>query len=64
MRIRLREVRRAKDITQEQLSDISGISRTTIALLESGVRTDTTIGTLAKLASALGCDLSELIFLD
>ena len=64
MEIRLREIRRAKDITQEQLAEKSGVGRTTIIQLESGERVETTLGTLVKLATALGCELSDLVFLD
>ena len=60
MRLNLRNVRRRLDITQERLSELSGVSRATISYLESGVATDTTVGTLTKLADALGIPVSEL----
>ena len=64
MRLKLREIRRAKDITQDQLSELSGVGRTTIIQLESGEREDTSVSTLLKLAEALECSVSDLIFLD
>lgn len=60
MRLNLRNVRRQKDITQEALAEMSGVSRATISYLESGVATDTTVGTLTKLADALGVPVSDL----
>lgn len=63
MEIKLREIRRAKDITQEELSKMSGVGRSTIINLERGTRTEITLSTLVKLANALEVDLSDLIFL-
>jgi len=62
VRLRLREIRRAKDMTQDQLAEKSGVGRTTIVQLETGEREDTTISTLMKLAAALECEPSDLIF--
>lgn len=60
MELNLRQVRRLKDITQDELAEKSGVSRTTICELESGKRTTTTTDTLLKLAKALDCKVSEL----
>lgn len=60
MELNLRRVRRSLDITQEELSRKSGISRATISTLESGTATDTTVGTITKLAEALGVNVSDL----
>ena len=60
MRLNLRNVRRQLDVTQEDLAKKSGVSRATISYLESGAATDTTVGTLTKLAEALGIEVSAL----
>ena len=60
MTLNLRSVRRSLDVTQDELAKKSGVSRTTISYLESGVAQDTTVGTLAKIAEALGIEISEL----
>lgn len=60
MNLNLREIRRRKDITQEKLSEMSGVSRATISYLETGVSVDVTVGTLTKLASALDVEICDL----
>lgn len=60
MELNLRRVRRSLDITQEELSRKSGVSRATISTLENGTATDTTVGTITKLAEALGVNVSDL----
>jgi transcriptional regulator with XRE-family HTH domain len=47
-------------MTQERLADLSGVSRGTIALLETGKLKTTTIETLMKLAGGLKVPLTEL----
>ena len=57
---RLKEVRESKKISQTKLSELSGISRQRIILIEGNpeivVRTDT----LEKLASALQVNVSDI----
>lgn len=60
MQLNLRHVRRSLNVTQDALSKKSGVSRATISYLESGAATDTTVGTLTKLADALGIEVSAL----
>lgn len=62
MRYRLRSIRRAKDITQEELSRLSGVSRATIASIESGENRVVLSSTLLKLATALECRVEDLFF--
>ena len=62
MRYRLRSIRRAKDITQEELSRLSGVSRATIASIESGENRVALSSTLLKLATALECSVEDLFF--
>ncbi len=60
MGFRIREIRKIAGMTQEQLSKKSGVSRVTISGLESGRIKITSTGTLLKIASALGVQLSSI----
>lgn len=62
MPIRIKEYREAKGISQEQLAEISGVSRTIISLLETGKTTVTTNSTMKKIAAALGEKVSTIFF--
>ena len=55
---RLRELRRAKGISQEAFAEACGLHRTHMSLLERG-RINATITTLHHVAKALGMSLSE-----
>lgn len=57
---RLADVRKDRGLTQETLSELSGVHRVTIARYESGV-TSPTIRTLEKLAKQLGVPVEDLI---
>ena len=57
---RLRYLRRQKDLTQEQLAEISGFNQQYISGLERGRRNPTII-TLYELAEALGVSHIELV---
>ena len=59
MKYRLRELRKAKGMTQEELSDKSGITRTTIWKLETGDEEVSTTKTLLSLAKALECSVGD-----
>ena len=56
---KLRELRKAKRISQEELAKKSGVSRTIISGLESGRINITTTGTLEKIAKALETSVSN-----
>jgi transcriptional regulator with XRE-family HTH domain len=56
----LRELRRERGLSQEQLSFESGYNRTYIGLLERGLRTPS-LKTIFKLASALNLRPSQLV---
>lgn len=56
------EKRKEKKMSQETLSVKSGVSRAIISELETGKRTDTTLGTLRRLAKALDCKVSDIFF--
>ena len=60
MGFKVKEVRLAKNISQEELSKASGVSRQTICELESGEVLNTTTSTLAKLADALECKVGDI----
>ena len=60
MSYKLREIRKAKKMTQGELSRISGIHRVTIAKYENG-RMCPTLDNAIKLATALGVTVDDLI---
>lgn len=60
MRLNIRKIRRERDITQEELSEKTGISRATISALEQGSVSNTTANTLVKIADALGVSIRDL----
>ncbi len=62
MGYKLKEVREAQKMTQEELSDKSGVSRGTISALENGTARTTTTKTLVKLARALGVSVDQIFF--
>ena len=62
MGYRIKEEREAQGMTQEELAEKSGVSRVTISLIESGRNTNVMIGTLAKIAMALGKSVDEIFF--
>lgn len=64
MKNRLREIREEKGISQEELSEKSGVSRTTISELETEKREVTTNITLNKIATALGEKVSNIFFIN
>lgn len=64
MKNRLREAREKKEISQEELSEKSGISRTTISELETEKKEVTTNITLEKIATALGEKVSNIFFIN
>ena len=56
---RLAEVRKDKGISQERLSELSGVSRVTIARFETG-RQSPTLETLDRMAQALGVPIDAI----
>lgn len=53
-------VRRAKKMTQQDVSTAAGISRAQVANMEAG-RTDIPLKTLKRMADALGCSMKDLV---
>lgn len=56
---KLAELRKAQGITQERLSELSGVSRVTIARFETG-KVSPTLLTLERLAAALGVTIADV----
>ena len=54
--LRIKEIRIKKNITQEQLSDMSGMNRTTISKIEAG-KFNASIDLINKLTNCLGAEL-------
>lgn len=61
MRFRIADFRKKKKLSQAQLAQVSGVSRATIAGLESGAITVTTTGTIEKLSNALKVPVSKIL---
>lgn len=55
--------RKEKNLTQEELANLSGISRATISRLENGeeVEVEVKLSTLEAIANALGCAIPDII---
>lgn len=60
MGYKIKEIREAKRMTQEELAEKSGISRATISAMENGVDRNTTSKTLLSLARALGVTIDQI----
>jgi transcriptional regulator with XRE-family HTH domain len=55
------ELRKKKEISQEVLARLAGVSLNTIVKIESGESMCPTIQTMAGIAEALGISLDEII---
>lgn len=62
MGYKIKELREAMKMTQEELAEKSGVSRGTISALENGIDRTTTSKTLVKLAQALDTTLDRIFF--
>ncbi len=62
MNNRLKEMREREKLTQEELSNRSGVSRVTISGLESGRTAVVKTDTLTKIADALHEPVSKIFF--
>ena len=60
---KLKLARITAGLTQEELSEKSGVCRTTIWELENNKERNTSTGTLKKLASALGKSIEEIFLI-
>ncbi len=59
----LKQIRKEKNIKQDDFLDVNGISRSTIAMVETG-KTDITLSKLKIIADVLGVNLKELLDFD
>lgn len=62
MGFKLKEVREAKRMTQEELETKSGVSRQTISAIENNRCGDVKAGTLVAIAKALGTTIDAIFF--
>lgn len=62
MGYKIKEVREASKMTQEELAEKAGVSRTIISGLESGTLKNTTSLTLLKIAKALDKNVQDIFF--
>ncbi len=62
MGYKIKEIRCLMNLSQKELSEKSGVSRTIISGLETGRITITTTKTLQKIARALNKTISEIFF--
>lgn len=61
---RLKEARKAKNLTQTELAELSGVSRITITQIERGATETTTSAVIVKLAKALECTTDFLLCME
>jgi transcriptional regulator with XRE-family HTH domain len=61
LRVRIRELREAKGLSQQALGDLAGVRQATISRLESGITQGIDFVTLEALANVLGVEPGELI---
>lgn len=54
-------IRKSKKMTQQELAQLSGISRATISKLENGEEIEVKISTLEAISNALGVTWPELV---
>ena len=60
MKLRLREFRESRFLTQEELARSAGLTVITVSRIERGVA-DARFSTIRKLATALGVEPQELV---
>lgn len=60
MEYKIKEMRIARNMTQESLCKNAAISRQTLSDLENGKDVNTTMQTLKKIADALNCSIGDI----
>ena len=63
MKNKLKVYREDKEMTQAELSEKSGVARTTISFIESGKEVDVKLSTLLALANAVEKKVTEVFFI-
>lgn len=61
MNNKIKEYREKRKLSQEQISNITGISRSLLSKIENGKVLDIKLSTLCKIADALRIDVKKLI---
>lgn len=64
MTYKIKEARIKAGLTQKELSEKSGVSRSLINSIETGKRTITSTRTLARIADALNVSVGDIFFND
>lgn len=62
IREKIREARKEKQLTQEELATKSNVNRATIVALENGTAENVKISTLQKLAAAMNMMVQDMLF--
>ena len=62
MGYRVKEIRERKNMTQEELEKLSGVSRQTISAIENNDEYQAKVGKLLALAKALDTSVDNLFF--
>ena len=57
----VRRIRKAKELSQDKLAKLAGITLTTLVKIESGANDNPTIKTLKKIADALEVTVNDLL---
>ena len=57
----VRRIRKAKELSQDKLAKLAGITLTTLVKIESGANDNPTIKTLKKIAKALEVTVNDLL---
>ena len=58
---RLKQIRKEKKLTRDELASISGVDKGTIQKMEIGYHNDIRVSTLIKLADALNVKVADLL---
>lgn len=61
MTIKLKQIRKDRKMTQEELAQVSGVTRQTIIRIEKEQCKEVTVKTLLLLSDALKCSISDLL---
>lgn len=61
IRVRIRELRERRGLSQQALGELAGVRQATISELESGKKQRIDFGILERLAVALGVEPGELL---
>ena len=60
----IKRIRKTAGISQQELADMSGVSKAQISRLENGEQSNPQINTIVSIASNLGVSIEEIIYGD